>query len=317
LIETERDLKVINLAQPEANEITVQFQQTQTNQIARPAGLTYDDGEPNVDDDARIAVRFEGQSDVILIEMIADDDSPFKLLPQLVDAGGVPGALELVRTDQGVRLAALLPQESRAALINPSTTLAELIDLPAPFSNFTLLNRGDDTTAGDEALLWGPNVPHVAFWTLGETGEQAFRSVEGLELQVGVSAVVEVPGDTRRRLLRGGDNQFVVLDLDRRQAFPMTTQFGNVQLSVSADGLRAWAFQSGAFDFGMVDLQTMHVTAVRSDVEVDRVFDLSRGNRSLAVALHTQGGIAATVFDAENPDATKSRFHGGVLLGGM
>ena len=38
---------------------------------------------------------------------------PFKLLPQLVDAGGIPSALELVNTDQGVRLAALLPTTSR------------------------------------------------------------------------------------------------------------------------------------------------------------------------------------------------------------
>jgi len=319
LIETERDLKVLNLAQPEANEVTVQFQRTQSNQIARPLGLSYHDGDPAVADDARIAVRFEGQSDVILIEMLADDDSPFKLLPQLVDAGGVPSALEIVQTDQGTRLAALLPATSQATLIDPGTTLAQVIDLPAAYSNFTRITSDAQGVLGDEALLWGQNVRNVAFWSLGEVGQQAFRSVESLELQAGVAAVLDMTGDGRRRLLDGTDTgQFFVLDLDRRQAFPMNTNFGNVELTLSADGERAWAFASGEYEFGMVDLQTMHVTSVRADVPISRVFEIDApGNRSLAIAVHAQTGLAVTVLDGANPDATESRFYSSLFLEGL
>ncbi|HTM46059.1 MAG TPA: hypothetical protein VL137_13955 [Polyangiaceae bacterium] len=318
LVETERDLTVINLANPEANEITVQFQKTQGDQVAKPAGLSYHD---STDVSAtQIAVRFEGQSDVILIDMIADDTQthPFKLLPQLVDAGGIPSALELVNTDQGVRLAALLPTTSRAALIDPQTTIAQFIDLAAPYTQFTLTTP-EGTAGADEALLWGANVTNVAFWALGQTGEQAFRSIESLELQTGVGDVVEMPGSSRRRLLQAASGgQFFVLDLDRRQAFPMSTQFGHVQLSVSPDGKRAWAFEHGALDFGMIDLETMHVTALRVDRPVDRVFDIQQpGNHSLAIALHAQGDLAATTLDGHNPDSTLSRFYGGLLLGGL
>lgn len=319
LIETERDLKVLNLADPSSNEITVQFQRTQSNQVATPAGLSYHDGDPGLNDDARIAVRFEGQSDVILIEMLADAERPFKLLPQLVDAGGVPSALEIVQTDEGIRLAALLPIASQVVLIDPATTLGQVIDLPAGYSQFTRVTADSAAASGDEALLWGENVPSIAFWSLGEIGQQAFRSVEILELQVGVGGVLPMTNDTRRRLLKTSNGtQFFVLDLDRRQAFPMDTQFGSVQLRLSPDGRRAWAFAPGSFEFGLVDLQSMHVTSVRTDVPPDELYEIEgRGDRRIAIALHVRGGLGATLLEGEEPDGTASRFYSNLLLEGL
>jgi hypothetical protein len=319
LIETERDLKVLNLADPESNEITVQFQRTQSNQVAKPAGLSYSDGDPGLNDDARIAVRFEGQSDVILIEMLADATRPFKLLPQLVDAGGVPSALEIVQTDQGVRLAALLPTQSQVALIDPATTLAQMIDLPASYSKFTRVTADSTVATGDEALLWGENVNSVAFWSLGEIGQQAFRSVEILELQVGIASVLQMSGDTRRRLLQtNSGGQFFVLDLDRRQAFPMDTQFGSVQLRLSPDGARAWAYAPGSYEFGLVDLQSMHVTSLRTDVPPDEIYEIKgRSNRRVAFALHLRGGLGVTLLEGEEPDSTLSRFYSNLFLEGL
>jgi hypothetical protein len=218
-----------------------------------------------------------------------------------------------------VRLAALLPTQSQVALIDPATTLAQMIDLPASYSKFTRVTADSTVATGDEALLWGENVNSVAFWSLGEIGQQAFRSVEILELQVGIASVLQMSGDTRRRLLQtNSGGQFFVLDLDRRQAFPMDTQFGSVQLRLSPDGARAWAYAPGSYEFGLVDLQSMHVTSLRTDVPPDEIYEIKgRSNRRVAFALHLRGGLGVTLLEGEEPDSTLSRFYSNLFLEGL
>jgi hypothetical protein len=215
-------------------------------------------------------------------------------------------------------LAALLPNASQVVLIDPATTLGQAIDLPASYSRFTRVTA-EGATNGDEALLWGENVNSIAFWSLGEIGQQAFRSVEILELQVGIAGVLQMTGDTRRRLLEtSAGQQFFVLDLERRQAFPMDTRLGNVELRISPDGARAWAFSPGSYEFGLVDLQTMHVSSVRTDMAPDEIYDIEgRSNRRIAVALHVRGGLGATLLEGDEPDGTASRFYSNLLLEGL
>jgi hypothetical protein len=118
--------------------------------------------------------------------------------------------------------------------------------------------------------------------------------------------------------------EFYVLDLDKRQSFPMLTNAVGFQLSVSPDGQRSWALRPGTEEFASIDFSTLHPTSVQVERPVSGVFDVRRpdGGRTL-IALHSGGsairaqGVGATVLDAINPDTALSRFYGGLLLGGL
>ncbi len=51
----------------------------------------------------------------------------------IVDVGGEPSFVDFVRTDGGLRLAALVPSLSDAVLVDPGSTVSEVVDLPLPF----------------------------------------------------------------------------------------------------------------------------------------------------------------------------------------
>jgi hypothetical protein len=317
LVQTERDVSILDLMFLDRTESTLGLPQTESGQSASPVSVVVDDGDPEDVNDTRLAVQLGGQSDVVLVEFLADPDRSFRLLPRLADAGGIPSQIAFVNTDQGLRLAALNGTQAQAALIDPVTTGADFIRLPGNFTRLTRLTAGlDEGGLGDVALLWGPNVSQVAFWSLGQTGDSPFRSVEGFDLQVGVQQVLDVPGDNQNRKLlqTGGAQEFFILDLQARQSFPMVTQ-GGVSLSVSPDGERAWALRPGSKEFAQIDLQTLHPRSVAAERPIDGVFDIEaeNGGRAL-VALHARGSYSVTLLDAEEPDPAASRHYPGLML---
>jgi hypothetical protein len=318
LIETERDLAVIDLSNIDDSETTVGFPETEKGTIVRSTGVAFDNGDPSEPADTRLAISFEGSNDVVLIEMVAEAGRHFTLLPRLANVGGVPASLAFVATDQGTRLAALLGTKAQAVLVDPATTIAEPIDLPGPFTKLTRVTDPALDTK-DEALLWGPGAQAIAFWSLGETGDQAFRSVEGLDLQAGVQTVIDVPGKPRQKLLKSGSgSQFYILDLDSRQAFPMLTRTADIDLVLSPDGQRAWAVPTHSKELARIDLTDLHPTSLRVDRPIDALFDIdAEDGDHVAMALHATGAFAVTTFNADDPDSTETRFHTGLLLGGF
>jgi hypothetical protein len=318
LVETERDLAVIDLGHLEEDETTVGFPETENGSIPRSTSVTFDNGLPDDSTDTRLAIAFQGSSDVVLIEMIAEAGHRFTLLPRLANVGGVPASIAFVATDQGTRLAALLGTKPQAVLVDPATTIAEPIDLPAAFTQF-LRVTDPASDAKDEALLWGLQAKGIAFWSLGETGEQAFRSVEGLDLQAGVQSVIDVPGKPRQKLLKSGTGtQFYILDLDSRQAFPMLTRTSDINLVLSPDGQRAWALPGHSTKFARIDLSDLHPTSLQVDRPVDALFDIEANDGNhVALALHASGAFAATTLNADDPDSTETRFHTGLLVEGF
>jgi hypothetical protein len=288
----------------------------------RPLQVVVHPGQPDVEADAQIAIRMENDPNLVLVNFTPSEEagSDFNLTLNLVDVGGPPAALDFVTTDGGLRLAALVPSRSEASLVHPTTTRVEHVALPAQFDQLQRVTEGvlAGDEAGDVALLWSQNTRMVAFWSLGRTANQAFRSVDVLNLDTTVNQVFDVPGTDLgyRKLMSSPDNRFFVLDLRARQSFPMFASSRNLSLSVAADGERAWAFAPDTQRLAKVDLLTLEPTSLEIERNISELFDIETqsGSERVLIALHPGGGRGATLLDAVHPDTADTRFFPGLLL---
>jgi hypothetical protein len=322
IIESRQDVTLVDLDDLARPEITMRLPLTPSGAQGRPLQVVVHAGEPDVAADAQLAIRLENDPNLVLLNFTTSDDADvaFKLTPNLVDVGGPPAAVDFVSTDGGLRLAAVVPARTEANLVHPVTTGVEHVSLPARFDRFRRVTEevlaGDE--AGDVALLWSPNTSVVGLWSLGRTNEQAFRSVDVLNLDTTVSQLFDVPGTAlgHRKLLLSPDSRFFVLDLRSRQSFPMFASSGRVALSVAPDGLRAWAFAPGSPRLAKVDLQSLEPTSLEIERGITQLFDIETqsGGERVLVALHRAGGSGATLLDAVAPDTADTRFFPGLLL---
>ncbi len=323
IVETRQDLTLIDLENLDAPEITVQLPQTPSGAPGRSLQVVVHPGVEELPGDARLAIRLENDPNVVLAHFTPDEgaEHPFNLTLNLVDVGGPPAELAFVNTDGGLRLAALVPGRRQGALVQLDTTRVEHVSLPAAFDRLQrVAEQSAAADAGDVALLWSKSSNMVAFWSLGRTDDRAVRSVDVLNLEARVVDVLDVPGDAlgHRKLLSAEGSRFFVLDLERRQSFPMLSS-GNVTLTVAPDGMRAWAYAAGSSRFAKIDLDTLEPTSLELDRGVERLFDIGAGpagERSL-IAIHGSGGRAATVLNALDPDTAETRFFPGLLLRGL
>ncbi len=332
IVETSQDVTLIDLSDLTRDEVTLFLSKNPSGRSGTPLEVAFHDGDPADVTDARIAVRLENDSNVMVVQLDApapDSDKPFRAVVNVADVGGIPTSIGFVRTDGGLRLAALVPEKRQAALVDPSTFVVENVDFDRPFSKFARITEAltEQPASSDIALLWSDSTKSIAFWSLGTTSGTPFRSVDPYEIEISVRAVQGVPGQSfsHLKLLEStGANEFYVLDLDKRQSFPMLTDQTGYQLSVSPDGQRSWALRPGAQRFAGIDFNNLHPTSVEVERQVSGVFDIGRpdGGRTLIV-LHSASsggrapGVGATVLDALNPDTADSRFYGGLLLGGF
>lgn len=326
IVETEQDVTLVDLLNPLRDEVTIVLPKTPSGVSSQPAQVAFNDGNPDDVNDARIAIRLAGESDVVILELgpTSEDGKDFKPTVNVADVGGVPTSIDFVETDGGLRLAALVPSGKKAALVDPATTVVESVSLPGGYSQ---LARVTDSVAekpdfGDVALLWGGSQSDgIAFWSLGRTTGKPYRSVDAYQIGINVTQVQDVPGDElgQRKILVGqGATEFYVLDLDARTSFPMLTNQSGFDLSVAPDGGRAWALRRGTPEFAQVNLDSLHPTSLEVQRDVTAVFDIERrdGGRAL-VALHGSGLLGATVLDALEPDSAATRFYPALLLGDL
>lgn len=331
LVETGQDVSLIDLSDLTRDEVTLILPKTPSGATGAPAEVAFHDGDPADPADARIAVRLANDPNVMVVDLAtppAGDKKPFKATVNVADVGGVPSSIAFVQTDGGLRLAALVPSTQSATLIDPATTFPETVDFPKPYSRITRVT--DDVSnkpqKSDVALLWSDSTTGIAFWSLGKTSGTPFRSVDDYDIGIAVSKVKSVPGDqfAHLKILESTTaSEFYVLDLDKRQSFPMLTNAGGFQLGVSPDGQRAWALRPGTPDFASIDLSNLHPTSIQVERDVAAVYDIERRDSGrAAIALHTSEhgsavSLGATVLDGLDPDTAKSRFHPGLLLGGL
>jgi hypothetical protein len=243
----------------------------------------------------------------------------FRPEPNLTDVGGIPGDIVFVRTDLGLRLAAIVPSTRKAVLIDPTTSITTEDDLPEQYGKVSLITSVVGGPAGtDTALLYGSaGSGGVAFWSLGKAVGQPYRTVEVIALQSAISQVTDIPPPRPElKVLEGAANAFFVLNLSSRTAAPLTT-LAAPTLHVAPDGQRLWAFQKGTSQLAEVTLDNLHPVPLPLDRPIEAVFDVARadaqGQRSLIV-LDKRGGVGATVLDAINPDTTASRSYYGLML---
>ncbi|HEY2899476.1 MAG TPA: hypothetical protein VGL59_02790 [Polyangia bacterium] len=329
VIETDQDVSLLQLENPATPEITVPLTGGTDTRSLQPAGIVVDDGDPASNDDARIGIRLQNDRSVITLQLqAATGGNGFKPTVNLTDVGGIPSDIAFVRTDGGLRLAALVPGTSSAVLVDPLTSLTTSVALPAAYTRMSLVtnvvssNGAAATTPSgfDVALLWNASGANngVAFWSLGQTAGQPYRSIETVALATAVDAVLDVPAPHQSlKVLQALQNAFYVLDLQTRTAAPLLTSDPNLAMVVSATGQRVWTFVPGGVGIAATDLATKHPRSLLVDRPVSAVHEIARGDGGRAlIAIHGQGGIGATVFDAVTEDDQTRRLFGGLLTEG-
>jgi hypothetical protein len=323
IVESDQDLSILRLDHLDVPEITVPLTSATDTRRLTPAGIIVDDGDPARDDDARIGVRLKDDSTVITLELgPAQGGNGFLPRPNLTDVGGVPSDIAFVRTDGGLRLAALVPTRSKATLIDPVTNLTTDVMLPTGYRSISLVTQvtGATATGSDVALLWNGTAARegVAFWELGQTAGQPYRSIETLTVAAAVDGVLDVPTKPRLKVLRtAGASAFYVLDLATRTAAPLLTSTPSISHSMSPAGDQVWTFVVGGTEVASTDLTTGHPRSLLIERPVHQVFEVERADGGLAaMVLHASGGFGATIYDATKLDDETRRLYTGLLTEG-
>lgn len=323
VVRTDRDITLLDLSDIDATEVTIPMPKDVDGVAYPPEEVVFDDGDPDDSSDARLGVRLAGSSDVVLINLGDPGDSGFdyEVVSNVVDVGGAPSSIEFVRTDGGLRLAALVPATKSAVLVDPESSSSELVELPSAFSEMRRITTevGDTPEDGDVALLWG-NDTSIGFWSLGETSATPYRSVQTAELSFVVEHVDDVPAPNQHlKVLSSTSAQNVyVLDLNRRQSFPLLTDATGPALSVSRDGERLWVYPERQSNFSAVTLGDLSPRELFVDPWVQFVADIERadGGRA-AVVLHNEGIWSATLLDANDPDSRRTTYYPALQLKGL
>lgn len=321
VVETDYDIALLDLENLDRPEVTIPVPQSETTGSASTlAGVVAHAGEPEVDFDGRLAVRFTDSKSVLIVGFANAADRPYEVTLNLVNLSGPATDADFVTTDGGLRLAALVPSTRQAVLVNLNSTVTTPVSLPGALSQMKVVTEDalDDGVKGDIALLWSQSANiGIAFWSLGETSDRAFRSVEGTNLNVAIRRVVDIPGAElgHRKLLETASNQFYVLDLETRTTFLMTSDAQSLDLKVSRNGKSAWA--SALFNnwFSRIDLETLHPETISVERGVTGVWDIeTKDGQDALLAVHHDFGGSVTAFDANAPDSVQTRHYAGLLL---
>jgi len=324
VVESNQDLSILDLADPEKkSEISVPLTSGTDSRRLTPAAVAVDDGDPAKDDDARIGVRLQNDSSVITLTLEPEPGTTgFRPTVNLTDVGGVPSDIAFVRTDGGLRLAALVPSHSQAVLVDPVTSLTTPVALPARYASLSLVTDiagGGVGAAVDVALLWngGTATDGVAFWELGQTAGRPYRSIETIGVVSAVAAVLPVPQHPTLRVLQTASaNEFYVLDLQTRTAAPLVTSTSAIALSMSPVGDQVWTFTPSGTLVAATGIIDTHPRSLLIERPVRQVFEVDNADGRFAVILHAQGGGGATIYDATTLDDDTRRLYSSVLTGG-
>jgi hypothetical protein len=323
IVQSAQDFALVSLDALDRPEVTVRLADATAVTRPHPAEIVVDDGEAARSDDARIGIRFDNGTSVMTLQLEpATGENGYAPTINLADVGGVPSAIAFVRTDGGLRLAALVPARQRAVLVEPATTITSEVTLPASYQQLSLVTATAGAPAGaDVALLWNGSGTQagVAFWELGKAAGLPFRSIETVGIDAKVDGVRDVPGKNAalKLLSTAAAGAFYVLDLGDRTATPLLTAASNVTLSVSPTGERVWAYVPGGFDLAMTGLPDKHVTTLKVDSTVAAAYEIAgAGGAPSLVVLHAGAGEGATVFDGRMPDEAHRRIYGALLTEG-
>jgi hypothetical protein len=338
VVQTEQDTTLIDLEDLDAPEITVRTPTTVSGAPSIPNQVVFHDADE--DSDPVIAISFTNSTGVFLIGLVEGDaEHAFSLqINTIIEVGGAPSSIDFVETDGGLRLAALVPSAKQAALVDPKTAAVDFVPMPVGFSGLSRITDAleQQSPDSDAALLWTELQGVVGIWRLGEVVRAPYNSVETFPIPVGVGRVLDVPGPDEGACLDSGEcfaqykvvegatnGDFYLLDLNRKQASLMVSNRRELELSLSPDGRRLWAFEQSGTDFAQVKFSNLHPIPLSAEVPILGVFDVGRpnagsaeGDRS-AIVVHDGSDLSATVFDGNDPDGAVTKFYSGISYGGL
>jgi hypothetical protein len=329
VVETNQDLSILDLAQPDKSEVRVSLPKTRSGDAAHPAQVAFHDDTSGSGAGSYLAVAFQNDTSVLTLKLGDPGDksmSAISVVPNLLDSGATPSTIDFVETDSGLRLAALVPTQKAAVLFDPTTSKSERVEFDRAYSGISRITGlvSDVPESGDVALLYSATDPTIAFWRLGTASSTPYASYDSYGVDTRVTSVLDIPGEQYgylKLLLGSSETEFFLLDLRRRESYPMKALSG-FSLSLSPEGSRAWAFPRNGEQIAQLTFEPHHPTSYAVERPVKDVFDIARadGGRS-AVVLHvvdgSSGDLGVTLFDAEHPDSAHTRFVSGLALQGL
>ncbi|MGA7120999.1 MAG: hypothetical protein WBY94_12925 [Polyangiaceae bacterium] len=330
IVETDIDVTLVELANP-TSDVTLSLTSGTSAERVTPAGVVVDSGfDPTnsmMPGPPRIALKAQDNTNVFTFTLGPSDTNDFTPIVNVIDVGGPPTDIAFVRVDQDLlRVAALVPSKSSAVLVDSDDGNITQVDLPAAYSSLSLVTSVLGSPGTDVAMLWSATATGVALWTLGNTVGQPYHSIEVLPIAQQVQQVDEVAKQTQLKVLETTDpnagSGFLVLDLLKGTASPLQTS-ARATLSIAPNGQRLWAYAQGGTDLAQVDFATLNPVPLTTTEPIDVVYDVQRpstgpggdGGSSL-IAIHNQGTVGATVFDAVAPDTASARIVPALLLEG-
>ena len=342
VVETDRDVMLLDLEHPDRPEVSLPVKDPRTDSRAlSPAGITVDPGQSGSEGrHPALAIRTNADDNVIIYTLGPSNKEPpendFIATPNAAVVGGVPSDIAFVNTNQGPRLAVLVPSSTPTGfLINVDdnhTLTAKFTagyQVMSPVAGFA----SDGGGVGDQIMLWSTDgrTSSIAFWDLNKVPPvgnlDALKSIETLNLNGSVASVMSIP-ERNLKIVETSTRALYVLDPEQHLTNALSTT-GNVTLRYSREGDRAWAFEPSQKGLAQIALAGAHIVSVDVDRPVADVVEIERsdGGRAL-LALHTVGtpspsegasslpgtSIGVTVFDALAPDAAESRRYAAVML---
>lgn len=329
VVETDQDLSILDLEKPGNDEVRVSLPKARGGGTAHPTLVAFHDDASASGAGSYLAVGFENDSSVLTLKLgdpVENSMRGISVVPNLLDSGAVPSTIDFVETDSGLRLAALVPDQKAAVLFDPATSKSERVEFDKAYTGIARITGvvSDAPDKGDVALLYSSRDATIAFWRLGSASSTPYASYESYAVDTRVATVLDIPGENygNLKILTGANsNGFFLLDLGKRESYPMKALAG-FSLSLSPDGMRAWAFAPRGDKLAQLTFEKYHPTSYVVERPIDSVFDIARkdGGRS-ALVLHAVEGdqqdLGVTLFDAENPDSARTRFVSGVILEGL
>jgi hypothetical protein len=331
VIETQIDVSLLDLDHafdnPPRPEFTIPLTPEASTQSTTPAGVAIDGFDATDSADAVLAVRTSNDTNVYIVSFGPPgptDKNDFSPVVSQTPVGGIVSDMAFVHANGSLRLAVLIPQLTAALLVDPSPAgsgvIPPTVSLPQPYSTLSLVTpaAAAGASSSDVALLWnGGNTTGVALWTLGQALTQSYFSIDVPGVSVPIQTVSDVPNSSSLMVLEPSNGSgFFVLNLQSDEVAPLTATT-TPTLSIAPDGGRVWAFVPGETELAMIDFSTLNPIPLNDTAPIDAAYDIAIAGASPAralVALHLEGSVGATVFNALTPNTTPPRRTSSLLL---
>lgn len=309
---------LFDLEHQERTEITVSLAAADAPQTVTPLQLAFDTTDPK--QDPTVFIRSDGSTDVVALRLsptalpLADKANDFHPVLSLLGTGDQPSDMALYPDTDGPRLLLLLPKRQQLAVLDPRTSRATTVALPAPAERLVLFNAAapSEPQSRPRALLLADSGGEVAFLDLEGLEAGGTRNIE---LRPMAAAAHDFLPLTDRGVViaehspSSGGVGLSVIDLARRTVSPLVGEPISGLAPAPLPGDEVWLAPSAASRVGLLHLGSLAADEVRLDQAVSAVLPLgpSADGHRYVVVDHGRGDGDITVLDADAPTRKTAR----------